>query len=263
MNSSTWVASMPPRAMRSRRANRSSPLLRSIVKGLPVPLKDALRRVRGVILDVHAIKSYAQEGEDLVLRRIFDQQPTGFYVDVGAHHPKRFSNTYIFYKAGWHGINIEPNPAVKSLFASTRPRDIHVQVGISDQTSTLTYYEFDEPALNSFDGELVRWRLANTPYKVVRESAVPVERLDAVLARLLPPGQAIDFLSVDVEGLDVAVLRSNDWTRFRPKCVVVEALQSSLESALRGEACVVLQEQGYELFAKTYNSLIFRLRESR
>jgi len=234
----------------------------SLKRMLPAPIVSALRSFRARFLDPFATRSYSQDGEDLVLRRIFDQQPTGFYIDVGAHHPKRFSNTYIFYKAGWRGINIEPNPAVKAVFASTRPRDIHVQVGISDQPSTLTYHEFDEPALNSFDGELVRWRLANTPYKVVRESAIPVERLDAVLARHLPPGQAIDFLSIDVEGLDFAVLRSNDWTLFRPKCVLIEALKSSLESALRGEACVFLQGHGYELFAKTYNSLIFRLREA-
>ena len=235
----------------------------SAVRLLPAPLAQMLRDVWARFLDPFATRSYSQEGEDLILRRIFDQQSTGFYVDVGAHHPKRFSNTYIFYKAGWRGINIEPNPAAIPLFASIRPRDFNVQVGISDQPSTMTYYEFDDPALNSFDGELTRWRLANTPYKVVRESGVAVERLDAVLARLMPPGQAIDFLSVDVEGLDFAVLRSNDWARFRPKCVLIEALQSSLEVALRSDACIFLQGQGYELFAKTYNSLIFRLRESR
>ena len=238
-------------------------VLRGAFNRLPAGVRQALTRLRDALTDHHARKSYAQEGEDLVLRRIFEQQAAGFYVDVGAHHPKRFSNTFIFYKAGWRGINIEPNPEVKAAFASMRPRDTHVQVGISDRPSTLTYYQFDEPALNSFDGDLVRWRLANTPFKVIRESAVPVERLDAVLTRHLPSGQAIDFLSVDVEGLDFAVLRSNDWARFRPTCVVVEALQASLETALRGDVCIFLQEQGYELFAKTYNSLIFRLREAR
>ena len=228
---------------------------------LPESFARSLRGARARFLDPYATRSYSQEGEDLILRRIFDQQRTGFYVDVGAHHPKRFSNTYIFYRAGWRGINIEPNPAVKGQFASIRPRDINVQVGISEQASTLTYYEFDDPALNSFDAGLTKWRLANTPYKVIRESAVPVERLDAVLTRLLPAGQAIDFLTVDVEGLDLAVLRSNDWTRFRPRCVLIEALQSSLEGALRGDACIFLQGQGYELFAKTYNSLIFRMQE--
>jgi FkbM family methyltransferase len=235
--------------------------LRSLFNGLPVPVKDALRRVRGAVSDVYAIKSYAQEGEDLVLRRIFDQQATGFFVDVGAHHPKRFSNTWIFYKAGWRGINIEPNPAVQQLFASTRPRDVNLQLGISDQPSKLTYYEFDDPALNTFDEVLMKWRLANTPYKVVRQSMIPVERLDAVLARSLPPGVKIDFLTIDVEGLDLAVLRSNDWSKYRPTCVLIEALQSSLEGAMHTEAHEYLRSRGYELFAKTFNSLFFRLKE--
>jgi FkbM family methyltransferase len=231
-------------------------------KSLPVWAVNVLRKVRDALTDSHAHKSYAQEGEDLILQRIFDQQPTGFYVDVGAHHPKRFSNTYIFYNAGWRGINVEPNPAVQRAFAVHRPRDVTVQVGVSDQPATLTYYEFDDPALNTFDESLMKWRLANTPYRLVRQSNVAVERLESVLSRLLPAGQAIDFLSIDVEGLDLAVLRSNDWRRFRPTCVLVEALQSSLEGALQGEACVFLQSQGYELFAKTFNSLIFRRREN-
>jgi FkbM family methyltransferase len=233
----------------------------SLRRRLPAPVVGWLRNIREALFDVHATKSYAQEGEDLILRRIFDQQASGFFVDVGAHHPKRFSNTFIFYRAGWRGINIEPNPAVQAAFAALRPRDVTVQVGISDQPASLTYYEFDDPALNTFDESLMKWRLANTPYKVVRQSSVPVERLDTVLARCLPAGQSIDFLTIDVEGLDLAVLRSNDWTRFRPTCVLIEALQNSLEGALRSEACLFLQAQGYELFAKTFNSLIFRLRE--
>lgn len=238
-------------------------LLRSVFARLPVGLQSSLRGMRDEVLDIHASHSYSQEGEDLILRRIFDQQATGFFVDVGAHHPKRFSNTFIFYKAGWRGINIEPNPAAIALFNSARPRDINIQAGVSDVSSGLTYFEFDDPALNSFDEALVTWRLANTPYKVVRRSIVAVERLDTLLTRSLPPDQLVDFLSVDVEGFDLAVLRSNDWARFRPKCVLIEALQSSLEVALRGDASLFMQGQGYELFAKTYNSLIFRLPEAR
>jgi FkbM family methyltransferase len=238
-----------------------SVVARRLRRSLPDWAVAGLRKVRDAFTDHYARRSYAQEGEDLILHRIFDQQSVGFYVDVGAHHPKRFSNTFIFYRAGWRGINVEPNPAVQRDFRGQRPRDVTVQLGVSDQPGVLTYYEFDDPALNTFDESLVKWRLSNTPYRLVQQSNVAVERLDSVLSRLLPAGQVIDFLSVDVEGLDLAVLRSNDWQRFRPKCVLIEALQSSLEDAQRGEACAFLQLQGYELFAKTFNSLIFRLRE--
>ena len=53
---------------------------------------------------------YSQEGEDMILGKIFSGQKHGFYVDVGAHHPLRFSNTYLFYLKGWRGINIDAMP---------------------------------------------------------------------------------------------------------------------------------------------------------
>ena len=224
---------------------------------LPGRAKAALTRLYGNIFDVYAIKSYSQEGEDRILQRIFAKKKRGFYVDVGAHHPCRFSNTYFFYRRGWRGINIEPNPEAMHVFQSIRKGDINLQFGVSKNAENLTYYFFDEPALNTFDSELVKWRLANTPYKVVRTSDILVERLDHILAKYLPPDVAIDFLSVDVEGLDFAVLKSNNWKLYRPKCVLVEALQKSLEDAMQGDIFLFMSDHGYELFAKTFNTLIF------
>jgi len=87
---------------------------------------------------------------------------------------------------------------------------------------------------------------------------IAVERLDVILSRHLPAGSRIDFMSVDVEGFDLPVLRSNDWSRYRPRCVLAEALGLSLEEALDCEVCRFMKQQNYELFAKTFNTLIFR-----
>ena len=154
--------------------------------------------------------SFSQEGEDLVLRRFLEGRKTGFYVDVGAHHPRRFSNTCYFYETGWQGINIDPSASAIEEFDKARPRDINLCLGIAESPGDLTYYIFDEPALNTFDEALKREREANTSYRVVRKTKVTVDRLDNVLGRKLPKGCAIDFMSVDVEGLDLQVLRSND-----------------------------------------------------
>jgi FkbM family methyltransferase len=200
----------------------------------------------------------------MILRRIFERRTDGFYVDVGAHHPRRFSNTNVFYQCGWHGINIEPNPDAISSFLLARRRDINLQLGVSDQAGSLRYHLFDEPALNTFDEGLAKSRIANTPYKLVKTIDVPVERLGDILAKYLPVSQEIDFLSIDVEGLDFKVLQSNDWTRFRPKCVLVEALGVSLEDVKDSDPYLFMHGQDYELFAKTFNTLIFReKRESR
>jgi FkbM family methyltransferase len=192
----------------------------------------------------------------MILRRIFEGQENGFYVDVGAHHPRRFSNTYYFYKQGWRGINIEPNPDALKAFNVDRPRDINLQLGVSDTASILKYYSFDEPALNTFDESVVQSRLTDTQYKVIKTKDVAVERLDKILNEHLSVA-AIDFLSVDVEGFDLAVLRSNNWHLFRPKCVLAEALNMTLDEAMKGDIVLFMLAQDYVLFARTYNTLIF------
>jgi FkbM family methyltransferase len=196
----------------------------------------------------------------MILGRIFEGQARGFYVDVGAHHPRRYSNTNLFYRRGWRGINIEPNPDAMRAFEAIRPRDINLQVGVSDRAGSLKYYLFDESALNTFDERIVGSRLAHTPYKLIGTVEVPVERLDTLLTRHLPAGQEIDFLSVDVEGLDLQVLQSNDWARFRPRCVLVEALGVSLGDVQSSGIYGLLNGLDYELIAKTYNTLVFRKR---
>ena len=159
---------------------------------------------------------------------------------------------------GWRGININPDPDAMRLFAGERPADVNLCLGISDQPGTLTYYAFNETALNTFDQKLAHERESLPGYKLMKTSAVQVERLDAVLSRHLAPGRQIDFLSVDAEGFDLKVLASNDWSRFRPRCVLVEALGSSLATVKAGPVHEILSSAGYELYAKTVNTLVFR-----
>ena len=101
-------------------------MLKQIVKAiLPKYLIEKLIIIKNNYFDGFSLKSYSQEGEDMILRRLFEKQKTGFYVDVGAHHPKRFSNTFFFYKKGWSGINIDAMPNSMRLFDKIRPRDIY------------------------------------------------------------------------------------------------------------------------------------------
>lgn len=203
--------------------------------------------------------SYAQESEDLLLRRIFEGKKTGFYVDVGAHHPKRFSNTHIFYKSGWCGINIEPNPAAIASFNRERKRDINLQFGVGSQRGDLLYYEFNDAALNTFDKKLAEERESTTSYRIIATQRIRIDRLDALLEAYAPQEVTIDFLTVDVEGMDLDVLKSNDWNKFRPQCVVTEVLDTPLtiDSLAKNPTIVYMQQQGYRLLAKTYNSFFF------
>jgi FkbM family methyltransferase len=207
----------------------------------------------------HSRLSWSQEAEDLVLDKYFGHRARGFYVDVGAHHPTRFSNTRLFYLRGWRGINIDAMPGSMKAFERDRPRDINLNIGIAANGGALTYYQYDEPALNGFvrGSETIASNRAKGAYRLLGTQTVEVAPLASVLERHLSHGQVIDFLSVDVEGLDLEVLKSNDWARFRPECVVVELDGLRLEEALEDECCVFLRELDYRLYARTGKSTIF------
>lgn len=205
---------------------------------------------------IYYVRSYAQEGEDMILRRIFGDQNTGFYVDVGAHHPKRFSNTYLFYERGWSGLNIDALPGSMERFKRERPRDINLEVAIG-QNGERTFFVFNEPALNSFDKELSYSRV-NDLVHIVKEETIKTKTLEAVLAEHLPVNQKIDFLSVDVEGLDLEVLQSNNWDLFRPNYVLVECFDMSMKEIKDSQLYQLICGYQYEFFAKTVNSVIFK-----
>lgn len=221
-------------------------------------LKKKYLQVKWALFPNYLNNSYSQEGEDILLNRIFYSKSNGFYVDIGAHHPLRFSNTYLFYLKGWKGINVEPRPGSKAVFDSKRSRDITLEVGVSSTPGELTFYQFNDPALSGFSRDLTDERISEGRYKLVAEQKIPVITLEELLDKNLPKNQIIDFLSVDVEGLDIEVLRSNNWSKYRPSYVVVEIIKNELNAAKSDPIHGFMIEQGYELFAKLYYSCVYQ-----
>lgn len=202
-------------------------------------------------------QSWSQEGEDMVLSRIFQGKNTGFYVDVGAHHPKRFSNTHFFYRRNWSGINIDAMPNSMQLFKKWRPRDINLEVGVAHLSGTLDYFVFNEPALNGFSSELSSERDgAEDKYFIKEIVKIDVLPLAEIFAKHLGE-KKIDFMSVDVEGLDFDVIKSNDWVKYRPKIVLAEILKSTLQDLENDLLAKFMKKVGYEIFAKTVNTVFF------
>ncbi|MBE9109122.1 FkbM family methyltransferase [Nodosilinea sp. LEGE 07298] len=208
----------------------------------------------------HHTLSFSQEGEDRILVRLFGRQENGFYIDVGAHHPQRFSNTYLFYLKGWRGINIDAMPGSMDLFKAIRPEDINIEAAISSSSECITYFMFDEPALNGFSKEVSLKRNFSSRNNIVGEKLIKTKKLSEILDEYLPTGQTIDFLSIDVEGLDYQVLLSNDWSKYRPRIILIEELSVNLDSMISSSRIKSLLEgYGYKLFAKTFNTTFYRL----
>jgi len=236
-------------------------MIKSLLKKLiPTKYWETPNSFYHLYLNSHAGTYYSQEGEDILLSRIFGEQAEGFYVDVGAHHPRRFSNTCFFYKRGWRGINIDALPGSMKVFQKLRPHDINLELAVSEREQVLTYYMFNEPALNGFSKTISEKRQTDE-YKITNTIDVLAFPLYVILDKHLPLGQSIDFLSVDVEGLDLQVLESNDWKKYSPKVILVEILANNLTAIENDPVYNYMVNQGYILFAKLFFTCIFKLKE--
>ena len=136
-------------------------------------------------------------------------------------------------------------------------RDINLEIGIGEKESILTYYIFNEPALNTFDTNLSKQRNGKGGYYIVKELPIKVYPLSKIIKEYIPKEQEIDFLTIDVEGKDFEVLKSNDWDRYRPKVVLVEISNSSLEEVCENPIYIFMKEKCYSFFAKTFNTCFF------
>lgn len=241
-------------------SSRTVRVLKSLV---PLGLKvAALRAIRRHALGFEeAEPSFSHCGEDRLLAYLFKRHPIGFYVDVGAYEPIASSNTFLFYLRGWRGINIDAFPGSMQAFLKLRPRDVNLELAVADKEAELIYYQIGEGhhQMNGFslDFQSNLWADFGIRPEDVRRIPIPAQPLRSILARHLPPKQAIDFMAIDVEGLELPVLRSNDWDRYRPKALMIEHHPEMSPELFSQEAVAYLASRGYRLICKTPNELIF------
>lgn len=168
-----------------------------------------------------ALNSFSQHGEDLFLDLMFNYKTTGFYLDVGANDPYFNSNTYRFYKKGWTGVNIEPNRLAFERIKAVRINDINLNLAISETEGELSFYElFNDSTLSTLDYNtaLKMSKLLDLP---IVEKKIETKTLANIFELSVP--QPVDFLSIDAEGHDYNVLKSNNWNKYRPSLILIES----------------------------------------
>ena len=194
--------------------------------------------------------SFSQFGEDLICRYLCDFGATGFYVDIGAYHPMLFSNTYSLYRRGWRGVGVDPNPSVAELFQRFRPRDIFVNTAVGTDFGCVEMAMFDDPVFNCTSDQL-----HNVPLPMrhtARLTKVTIQPLREILKR--NDVDSVNFMSIDCEGRDLDVLRSNDWSRCRPSLLCIEDQSVDWQNS---SIVSFLSDLGYTLRARAVFSSIF------
>jgi FkbM family methyltransferase len=204
--------------------------------------------------------SFSQSGEDLIidhcLKALGILKPS--YLDIGSHHPFRYNNTYYFYNRGCRGINIEPDPSLYELFQKTRNKDINVNVGVLDNTSEIPFYILQPNTLNTFSKEECD-NYIKIGHKLVKVINVKVETVADILERF-NEGLFPELLSIDIEGLDLQVLRSLDLRFNYPKVICSETTiynGTNIKQEKNKDIIEFLLQNGYAIYADTFVNTIF------
>jgi FkbM family methyltransferase len=198
-------------------------------------------------------RTYAQHGDDLAILNIFNrlgiEKPS--YLDVGAYHPFDLSNTALLHERGSRGINVEPNEALLGAFVKARPEDVNLCVGVAPARCgpLLFHHVAGDPGRNSFDPAVA------ATLGIVRSVCVPVMTLNAIVEHHAG-GQWPHLLSIDIEGLDVAVLGGTDFGDHPPRVVVAEA-EATGAPGVSHDLGQVMDAKGFTLHGWAGNNMIF------
>ena len=212
----------------------------------------------------HKKISYSFGGVDLLILNIFKNQKKGYYLDIGCAHPIKNNNTYLLYKKGWNGINIDLDKENIDLFNSYRKRDFNVTAAVSDKEGEADlYFYHNKSALNTISKQNADFQQAD----ISSIKKIKTQSINKILENSPFKDQKIDFLSVDVEGSELDIFKNFDFNKYSPKVIVVEFLDLSLKkleiknlsvnNMIRSEIFELIQSKGYTLANVLHSDLIF------
>ena len=219
-------------------------------------IADYLRRRAGI----YYRKSWSQCGEDLILRFLFDLMKIArpSYIDIGAHHPWYYNNTYLFYRQGACGVNVEPDPSLHARLRRGRRRDVNLNMGIGPREAELDLYVMSTRTLNTFSASEARRYVEEHGLRIVDTQHVKVQTFAHAVDTHM--GRTPDLVSIDVEGWDLDILRSIDFSRYRPHVFCVETIsyaEGDGSGVKSPEIHALMLENGYKLYADTYINSIY------
>ena len=213
---------------------------------------------------------FSFSGVDVILQKIFKGQDKGLYIDIGCQHPIKNNNTYLLYKKGWEGINVDLDEDNIKLFDSARPKDCNFNKAVSNEVKDVKLYFYHKKSpINTIDKKTSEFQNA----KVSSIKNITTDTLDNIISNTKYKDFSIDLLSIDVEGHELQVLKGFNLTKYKPKVIVVEYLDLNvskleiknltLEDIFNSEIYKYLSSNDYILVNSIYCDLVFVNKEFR
>jgi FkbM family methyltransferase len=219
-------------------------------------IKKIINKLKYVIQIPKRNYSFSQYGEDsiiLIMLNIYKIRNANF-IDIGAHHPYKYSNTALLYSKGLNGVNIEPDPILFKKFIKKRSRDINLNIGIHKEQGESVLYQFDKPEFNTFSLEAAI-SVENKGIKRVSESVIKINTFNNIVNDYLY-GKSPDIIFLDAEGLDEIIIKSIDFDKFPPKIICIETYAYGVGEK-NYEIIDYIKSKGYSIHADTFVNTIF------
>ena len=208
--------------------------------------------------------SYSISGVDLIIDRMFSKMKKGIYIDLGCNHPIKHNNTYLLYKRGWEGINIDSDKKSIQEFNKLRKNDYNVNELVSSKKNKIKYYFYHErSALNTVDPFIVKKRKAK-PNKIINRET---NTLNSIIENSPYKKSKINLLSVDIENHEYEALKKFNFNKYKIDCVVIELINTknkkietqnqNLEFILKSKIYKLLIKRKYKLINWVNSDLIF------
>ena len=229
-----------------------------------------MKFLKKIYYSKYSKKSYSISYVDLVIDRIFSKIKKGVYIDLGCNHPIKYNNTYLLYKRGWCGINIDSDRKSIDEFNKFRKNDHNVNALISSKNREIKYYFYhDRSALNTVDSNLVKKRKAK-PKKILTLKSTT---LNSVIKNSPFKKSKINLLSVDIENHEYEALKNFNFKKFKIDCIILELLNTKnknietqnqdLKFILKSKIYKLLIKNNYKLINWVNSDLIFFHKKSK
>jgi FkbM family methyltransferase len=201
--------------------------------------------------------SYAQHGEDVhIIRELAGLDLTkSIYIDVGANHPTRISNTYLLYRHGVSGIVVEPNKELLWLYQMCRPRDVVIGVGCGKEAALGSFHRHEASVLSTFSQSGTHANVhPNGPAQIMQVEYIPIFPLDLIVSGVVLSYNWICLLSIDTEGFDYEVLLGATQTLAKTLLVCVETNDPQDEQQMT----TMLEQQNFTAIQKIGCNILLR-----
>ncbi len=221
--------------------------------------------LKKIYYEKYSKKSYSLSNVDLIIERIFKNKKKGIYIDIGCNHPIKYNNTYLLYKKGWSGINVDLDQESIEQFNKLRSRDTNIQTLITslDNEEKDLFFYHERSAINTISKKLAESR--NSQYKEIKK--IKGKSLNSIIENSKYKNSKIDLLSIDIENYEYDALKNFDFEKYNLDIIVTEITDISLnkleiynfsiEKILETKLYKLLIEKNYKLINWVNADLIF------